>query len=411
MDQRTLTDEQQHTHAFVPGEHHGDTARRLLRIGTVVAVVALLAAAFFVYRAHHRAVLLRQATEAQALVVVSTTHPAPITDDSDLVMPGNLQANYEAPIYARTSGYLSKWLVDIGARVRSGQLLAVIESPEVDQQLSQAQADLANAIANQQIADVTATRWRNLRESDSVSKQEADEKISAAQAADAQVLAARANVDRLRALAGFERIVAPFNGIITARETDVGQLINAGSGNGPEMFRIADEERLRLYVRVPQADSRYMTQGLKVEVRLPDRPDQKFSGILDTTASAIDPASRTMLVEVLIDNHRHELLPGAYAEVHFELPAAAPGSFMLPSNVLLFRGDGLHVATVDGQGHVVLKAVQLGRDYGSSIEVVSGITASDNVILSPPDSITSGVAVRVVKPRQPGTAPSKVASS
>jgi RND family efflux transporter MFP subunit len=401
MDQATRTRETEYAdeHAFVPTEQHTRTARRLLRIGAALAVIALLAAAWFVYRAHSSGVQLQQATEAQAAVVVATTHPELISGHSDLVLPGNLQANYEAPIYARTSGYLQRWLVDIGARVKTGQLLAVIEAPEVDQQLAQAQADLANQIANQQIADVTATRWRNLRASDSVSKQEADEKISAAQGADAQVLAARANVQRLRELSGFERIIAPFDGVITARDTDVGQLINAGSGNGPEMFRIADENRLRLYVRVPQADARYMSQGLKVEVRVPDRPEQAFYGTLNTTASAIDLASRTMLVEVFIDNAKRELLPGAYAEVHFQLPAAAPGSFKLPSNVLLFRGDGLHVATVDAQNKVVLQPVTLGRDYGSAIEITSGVSAGDNVILSPPDSLTGGVAVHVVRPQ------------
>jgi RND family efflux transporter MFP subunit len=387
-----------HGRAFVPTQDSA-ARRRVLQIGAAVILVGLIAAAGFMYRAHRSTVALRQATDAQAPVTVATTRPEPIGGNTDLVLPGSLQANFEAPIYARTSGYLKTWLVDIGAQVKSGQLLGVIESPEVDQQLRQAEADLATAHANQQIADVTATRWKNLRASDSVSKQEADEKISAAAATDAQVQAAEANVRRLRELAGFERIVAPFDGIVTARNTDVGQLISAGGGTGPELFRVADMNHVRLYVRVPQADVAYIQQGLDVQVRLPERPDLNVTGKLDTTSHAIDPSSRTLLAEVIIDNRRRELLPGAYAEVHFQLPAGAPGgSFRLPANVLLFRGDGLHVATVDPQGHVVLQPVTIGRDFGAAVEIVTGVSAGDDVILSPPDSLTTGVTVHVVRP-------------
>jgi len=396
MDQRVSSDEVASGDAVRAGAA-GD-AGRFVRIGAGLAVVALIVAGGIIYSGHRAAARLRAATEAQALVTVATTEPQPLAGDTDLELPGNLQANYEAPIYARTSGYLKRWLVDIGARVKSGQLLAEIESPEVDQQLRQALADLATARANQAIADVTAARWKHLLASDSVSKQEADEKLSAAAAADAEVQAARANVSRLRDLAGFERIIAPFDGVITARDTDVGQLINAGSGTGPELFRIADVSRLRLYVRVPQNYAALMRPGLTAELRFPDRPARTFVARLDTTSDAIDQASRTLMVELIVDNSRRELLPGAYTEVHFRVPPA-PGTeaFVLPANVLLFRGDGLHVATVGPEDRVVLKPVTIGRDYGATIEIVAGLNRDDHVILSPPDSLAAGAIVRVVK--------------
>lgn len=373
-------------------------ARRALRSAAIIAILALGAVGWAAHSRHRTAAALSEATESQGVIAVATTRPQRLEGSTDLVLPGNLEANYDAPIYARTSGYLQRWLVDIGAPVKAEQLLAVIESPEVDQQLHQAQADLAMAEANEKIAQVTAERWVHLRASDSVSKQEADEKVSAAQASAAQVEAARANVSRLRDLEGFERIVAPFDGVITARDTDIGQLINAGSGTGPELFRIADMHRLRLYVRVPQSDAAAMHPGLTAQLRFPDRPGRTYAATVATTSSAIDTATRTLMVELVVDNKSGELLPGAYTEVHFDLPANAAGeSFRLPANVLLFRGDGLHVATVGADDRVVMKPVMIGRDYGSAIEIVSGLSANDEVILSPPDSLTEGAVVRVVK--------------
>jgi len=246
--------------------------------------------------------------------------PAAQSDLAELVLPGNIQANYEAPIYARTSGYLKRWLVDIGTPVKAGQLLGEIESPEIDQQLRQAQADLATAEANQKIADLTAQRWRDLRASDSVSKQEADEKIASAASGDAQMQSANANVQRLRELSGFEKIVAPFDGVVTARNTDIGQLIAAGENTGPALFRIADMHRLRLYVTVPQTYAASMTPGLKADLAFPDRPGKTYTATLDSTSSAIDAATRTLLAQLVIDNKNGELLPGAYVEVHFKLP-------------------------------------------------------------------------------------------
>jgi RND family efflux transporter MFP subunit len=364
----------------------------------VAALVAVAAIAWTVHSRHQAAAALSVQTETDEVLAVATALPQPDGSPTELVLPGNLQANYQAPIYARTNGYLRRWYVDIGAKVHKGQLLADIESPEVDQQLRQAVADLATTQANEKIADVTAERWRRLRATDSVSKQEADEKVSAAQASDAQVLAARANVLRLQQLAGFERVVAPFDGVITARNTDIGHLIDAGSGNGAALFGIADMSRLRLYVRVPQDDAAAMKQGLTADLRVPDRPGVIYKASLDTTADAIDPATRTLMVELTADNSKGELLPGAYAEVHFRVrPEDAGHSYLLPANVLLFRGDGLHVATVGAHDRVMLKPVTIGRDYGSQIEIVSGLSANDHVVLSPPDSLENGTVVRVAK--------------
>jgi len=375
------------------------TARTLVRGGAVVGALAFLIVLWSIFSAHRASAKLAEATEAQSVITVATTKPQPISDLTELILPGNLQANYEAPIYARTSGYLKRWLVDIGTPVKSGQLLGEIESPEVNSQLSQAQADLATAEANQKIANVTADRWRNLRASDSVSKQEADEKISLAASNDAQVQAAKANVQRLRELTSFQKIVAPFDGIVTARNTDIGQLIVAGSNTGPELFRVADMRRLRLYVHVPQTYAALMKPGITADLVFPDRPGKVYTAKLDSTSNAIDQASRTLLAQLSVENKNNELLPGAYSEVHFKLPVGASNaSFKLPANVLLFRGDGMKVATVGDNGQVVMKEVTVGRDYGSDIEIVQGLAAEDRVILSPPDSLTNGVNVRVAAP-------------
>jgi RND family efflux transporter MFP subunit len=388
-------------------QSRASTARTLARGGAAAAALALVVVVWSVVSAYSASARLKEATEAQSIVTVATVNPQPLTGISDLILPGNLQANYEAPIYARTSGYLKRWLVDIGTPVKAGQLLGEIESPEVDSQLRQAQADLVTAQANQKIASVTAERWRNLRASDSVSKQEADEKISVAASNDAQVQAAHANVQRLQQLSGFEKITAPFDGVVTARNTDIGQLIAAGNNTGPELFRVADMRRLRLYVRVPQTYAAMMKQGLTAELVFPDRPGKVYTATLDSTSSAIDQATRTLLAQLSVDNSNKELFPGAYTEVHFKLPVGATSeAYKVPANVLLFRGDGMHIATVGDRGQVVLKPVTIGRDYGSDIEIIQGLAADDKVILSPPDSLTDGVNVRVASP-----APGKVAKS
>jgi RND family efflux transporter MFP subunit len=365
----------------------------------ILGIVAFVLVAWGVMSRHSASARLADYTAAQAVLPVQVVQPTAAGGDADLVLPGDVQALYEAPIYARTDGYLKRWLVDIGTPVRAGQLLAEIEAPEVDQQLRAAEAELANAQANQRIARITADRWRDLRDTDSVSQQEADEKISSAAVSDAAVQAAQANLQRLRELSRFERIVAPFDGVITARNTDVGALINSGSSAGAELFRIADMSSLRLYVRVPQNYAAATRAGLAAEVRFPDRPAEVHAARLERTAGAIDAASRTLLAQLAVDNAKGELLPGAYAEVHFKLPQDAGASAVrVPANTLLFRGDGLRVATFV-EGRVLMRPVTIGRDFGTEVEIVSGVTAQDRVILSPPDSITDQTRVRIAAPR------------
>lgn len=365
-----------------------------LRPALALAVfVALIA--WTLFSRHQAQSALAQQTNEQLAVPVLIATPSAGAVDSELVLPGNVQANFEAPIYARTSGYLKRWLVDIGAEVKAGQLLAEIEAPEVDQSLRQAEADLASAESNQKIAQITSDRWRGLRDSDSVSKQEADEKLSGAQASDAALGAARANVQRLRELKGFKRIVAPFDGIVTARDTDIGQLVAEGSAGKP-LFRVADTRRLRVYVRVPQSYAAAARVGVPAELSFPDRPGRTFSATLVRTSSAIDAASRTLLAQLEVDNTAGELLPGAYVEARFKIAGTDSKALRVPTNTLLYRSNGLHVATVNEQNVVLLKPVAVGRDFGGQIEIVNGLSPDDRVIMSPPDSITDSTRVHVV---------------
>lgn len=368
-----------------------------IRWSVAIGVVVLALVAWKVYAAQNARTKLKSDTEAQAIITVATTKPKSDAGTSELSLPGSVQANYEAPIYARTSGYLKKWYVDIGTPVKAGQVLAEIDAPEVDQQLRAAQADRASAEANQRIAQSTADRWKGLRETGAVSKQDVDERTSAAEAGAAALQAAQANLQRLRELQSFKKIVAPFDGVITARNTDVGQLIVAGSNSGPELFRIADNRQLRVYVRVPQSYAAQLQPDIAAEVRFPDRPGDVYPARLDRTANAIDSGTRTMLAQLIVDNVKKELLSGSYAEVKFKLPGATSSALRLPANVLLFRADGLSVATVNKDNRVQMKSIELGRDYGAEVEVIRGLTADDNVILSPPDSIMEASPVRIVK--------------
>lgn len=371
--------------------------RLLRRVGLVAGVAAVIVVAWSLLASQRASAKLAERTEAQAVVTVATTKPKPASEATDLVLPGNVQANTDAPIYARTSGYLRSWKVDIGAHVKAGQVLAEIDAPEVDQQLHAAEAQVADARATEQLARTTAERWKGLRESDSVSKQAADEKLSLADTSRAQLNAAQANLQRLRELSGFKRIVAPFDGVVTARNTDVGQLIAAGGGAGPELFRIADVHQLRLYVRVPQAQAAAMKPGLKAKVSFPDRPGQSFDATLERTSAALDATSRTLLAQLMVDNAAGELLPGGYAEVRFALPATTSSTaFRLPANVLLANADALRVATVR-DGRIVMKDVVVGRDFGGEVEIVQGVGPDDDVVLSPPDSLSPRTKIRIAK--------------
>ncbi len=287
--------------------------------------------------------------------------------------------------------------MDIGAHVKTGQLLAEIETPEVDQQLDQSRADLNTAQANLQLSQITAERYQGLAQSDSVSKQEVDNATSDFAAKKAMVASAQSNVKRLQELQSFEKIYAPFDGVITARNTDIGHLINSGAGSpATELFHIAAVQELRVYVNVPQQDSASAKPGLKADLTLQEFPGKRFPGTLVRTADAIDQASRTLLVEVDVNNRTGELLPGAYAEVHLQVPSGSP-TYILPVSALIFRSAGLQVGTVQGGDKAALVNITLGRDMGNEVEVVSGLNAGDSVIVNPPDSLISGETVRVAQ--------------
>jgi RND family efflux transporter MFP subunit len=315
------------------------------------------------------------------------------------MLPGSVQAYYEAPIYARTSGYLKTWHTDIGAAVKKGQLLAEIEAPEVDQQLRQAEADLGTARANYELARTTNERWRGLLATESVSQQDADQRAGDAAAKAAAQASAAANVARLRELEGFKRVVAPFNGVVTQRNTDVGALINAGQTPGSALFRVADTHRLRIYVQVPQPYAAQISTGMSAVLEFTDHPGQHYSATVASTAHALDAVSRTLQVELQIDNSRGELLPGSYVQVTFTMPPS-PGTLRVPVNTVIFRGKSPQVATIDDSHHVRLRDIAEGRDFGTEIEVLAGIGPNDTLVVNPPDSIADGTPVRI-QPAQP----------
>lgn len=341
------------------------------------------------------AVVLRKQTLINALPVVTTLTVKKGSGVDEIVLPGNVLAWHEATIYARTNGYIKKWYVDIGSHVKKGELLAEIETPELDAQLRQAEADLNTAIANNQLAQSTAKRWINLLKSDSVSKQETDEKISSAAALNAVVIASRANLERLKQLVSFERVIAPFDGTITSRTTDIGSLINAGSStDGVALFKIAQTDLLRVYVKIPQNYSTRITRDMTVNLRFTEHPGKLFPATLVETAQAIDPLTRTLLAQFKVNNKDNQLLAGSYAEVLFSFPVS-PLTVRLPVNTLLFRSEGLQVATVDSNQCVVLKPITVTRDFGTEVEVRSGINPGDQVIVNPSDSILNGEKVRI----------------
>jgi len=363
-----------------------------------LAIAIALAVWGIVSRVSARSALSRQTAIAAATTVV-TVKPTLAPGSEALVLPGSLQAYYEAPIYARTNGYLKAWYANIGTPVKKGQLLAEIESPEVDQQLSQAQADLGTAEANYQLAESTDARWRGLLATESVSKQDAEQRAGDAAAKKAAVQSAAANVARLRDMESFKRVLAPFDGVLTQRNTDIGALINAGQSPGAALFRVADTHRLRIYVSVPQPFASSIRPGMSADLIFAEHPDQRYPATVAFTAEALDPASRTLQVELQVENPQRELFPGAYAQVRFNLASAAP-ILLLPANAVLFRAQGLLVAAVGGDHHVHLKRIVEGRDFGTSIEILSGIDAADDIVINPPDSITDGALVRVLA--QPG---------
>ncbi len=367
-----------------------------IAIIAVLTVVGLIVSGILP-RIQARASLHRE-TREMAIASVTVIHPTRAPASSEIVLPANVQAFIDAPIYARTNGYLKKWYVDIGSRVKTGQLLAEIDTPEVNQALGQARADLATAEANLNLSRITADRYRDLLKTDSVSKQDADNAAGDYAAKQAIVHSAEANVKRLEDLQSFQKIYAPFTGVITARNTDIGALIDSGAGGGTrtELFHIVQPDKLRVYVNVPEAYSQAAKPGLTADLTLAEFPGRRFPGKLVRTANAIDTNTRTLLVEIDVDNPTGTLLSGAYAEVHLKLPGAN-SSLILPVNTLLFRSEGLRVATVPDGQHAELKPVTLGHDFGSEVEVVAGLNGDEAVIINPPDSLISGQAVRIVQ--------------
>lgn len=327
-------------------------------------------------------------------VAITAASQAPATED--LMLPGDVQGWHSTTIYARTNGYTINWLVDIGAHVQAGQLLATIATPEIDEQLQQTEANLKTAEINYRLARRTAERWENLIKTDSVSKQETDVQVTASKAAAAVVIATRANRDRLRQLASFERVTAPFTGIITARNVDIGRLINAGANSGSmPLFSIAQANPLRLYVRVPEIFAGRIQPGLTVDLAFREYPGKTFPAKLLNTSQAIDVPTRTLLAQFEIDNSPGELMPGNYSEVEFKLPSS-PGTVILPVNTLIFRAQGMQVATVSSNNTAELKSVTMGRDFGSTVEIVAGLQAGEKVILNPPSTLSSGQKIQLV---------------
>jgi RND family efflux transporter MFP subunit len=371
--------------------------RHLALLGVAVMAGALGLAIFWGIRARNAAdATLRQTTADSAVSLVSVVSPKPGAPAQEILLPGTTQAFTDAPIFARTTGYVKGWYFDIGARMKQGQLLAEIESPEVDQQLLQARADLETAQANLRQAQITADRWLALLQTDSVSKQETDQAVSALSAMKTTVDSNAANVRRLEQLQGFEKVYAPFDGVITARNVDIGVLIDAGANTaaGRELFHMAAIHTLRVFVAVPEVYSRAARAGSSATLTLEEFPGRSFHGTLMRTANAIDLASRTLLVEVDVDNRGGELLPGAYVFVHLSLPKQVV-SVTLPANTLLFRAEGLQVAVVR-EGQAQLVPVTIGRDYGETVEILSGLQPNDQVIVAPSDSLTGGTRVRIV---------------
>jgi RND family efflux transporter MFP subunit len=365
----------------------------ILVLAVLTAVVIVIAG--ILPRIQARTALKKETAE-MAVPAVVTVKPKRSAPAQEIILPASVQAFADAPIYARTNGYLKKWYVDIGGHVKAGQLLAEIDTPEVNQQLRQSLADLATAQANLNLSKITADRYAGLLKSDSVSKQESDNAAGDYEAKQANLQSAQANVKRLQELQSFQKIYAPFAGVITARNTDVGALIDSGSGGGvrTELFHIVQPDKLRVYVSVPQVYSQAAKPGLTANLTLSEFPGHPFEGKLVRTANAIDPTSRTLLVEIAVNNPTGQLFTGSYAEVHLKLPTAT-SAFILPVNTLLFRAEGLRVASVGEGQKVELKPITIGHDFGSEVEVVAGLDGNENVIVNPPDSVVNGETVRI----------------
>lgn len=370
-------------------------APRHLRLASVVALVVAVVIVLYglISRAAENADL-RDWTKQRALPVVAVVRPSVATGQASLQLPGRLQAFVRAPIYARVSGYLKSWNDDIGAHVKKGDLLGIIETPDVDQQLLQARADLGVAQANAKLAQITARRWQAMAGTDAVSQQDVDQRTSALNASMAQGKAAQAEVDRLAVEKSFARLVAPFDGTITARDTDVGALINVGSGAGQELFVVSDTSKLRLYINVPQNYVPDVPPGTQAVLRVPEHPGKTYRATVLNSAQAVNAATGTTLMQLLVGNRGGELMPGSYASVELKLTSATQG-LSVPSSTLIFNAGGMQLATLDADHRVMFNPVTVLRDDGKTAVIGSGLTSTDEVIDSPPDGINQGDRVRV----------------
>lgn len=368
--------------------------RRLRLFGIGFLVVAAAVVAFGLVSRAAQNSRLHDLTEARAVPTVAVVSPTAVENQQGLDLPGRLEAYIRAPIYARVPGYLKSWKYDIGARVKAGDVLAVIETPDLDQQLMQARAALSVSQANAKLAQITAERWQSLAGTDAVAKQDVDQRTFTWNANVAQVKAAQASVDQLVAEEGFKRLIAPFDGIVTARETDIGALINVGATGGAELFVVSETSRLRVYVSVPQNYVPSVPPGTKATLRVPEHPDKTYGGTVEASAQAVTASTGTTLMELIVDNASGELMPGGYASIHLQIAGAA-NVLSVPSSALIFNAKGLSVATVGAEGRVLVKPVTISRDLGAVIEIASGLAPNDRVIQNPPDGIDTGAEVRL----------------
>jgi RND family efflux transporter MFP subunit len=375
--------------------------RRWLVLVIAVVVVAVLLVSGIVSRVRARTTLKAETAQV-ALTAVSVVSPKQTAPAEEIILPGNVQPFITSPVYSRTNGYLKKWYFDIGAHVKKGQLLAVIETPEVDQQLQQARSNLSTAQANLELATITKTRYQGLLKTHAVAQQDADNAVGTYNANKATVQADQAAVDQYAAMVSFEKLYAPFDGVITARNTDIGDLINSGSSTGvkTDLFHMAQPGKLRVYVNVPEEYSRGIKAGMTADLALAEFPGRTFQGNLVRTADAINMTTRTLLVEIDVANPTNTLLTGSYAEVHLKIPAQG-STFIIPVNTLIFRSEGLRVGVVK-DNKVTLTTVTPGHDFGNQIEIVAGLKPEDQIIINPPDSIVTGQQVQIVQATLPG---------
>ena len=396
----------QHVGIEKPPEVPPAPPRKALAIVGVLLLVLLIAGGLTLWDHVTRERALAKETERETVPTVAVVNPQSEKPDEDLVLPGSLQAYEESPIYARTSGYLVRWYKDIGTRVTKGELLAKIDAPEVDQELNQTKAARQQIVAQMELAKISADRWENLRKTDSVSAQEADQQTSAYKQSQANLAAADANVRRLEQLEGFKDVYAPFSGVLTRRNVDPGALINAGAGAaGRELFDLARVDPLRVYTSVPQAYAPFIKVGAKTAITLQEFPGQKFFGTVARTAESIDPATRTLLTEVDVPNKDGRLLPGSLGEVHFAVGTGV-NKVTVPVNAMLFRAEGPRVAVVGSDSKIQLRPISIGRDYGTTLEILGGISPTDRIVINPADSLEEGQQVNVTQPppnqQQPG---------